>query len=90
MDYVSTKLKSLSYIELSNLIIVLKNDNKIFLKGLVNYSEVLSSLTKMALNELKRRADLIPSEKLFNDLTHTLQNGKGKSFNFKTIWSFKS
>ena len=62
------KLEKLNYFELSHLLTVLRRDKQTFTVCLIKTPEHIDSLILKVIKEVERRALLIPSEKLLNDL----------------------
>lgn len=68
MDYVNDKLQGFSYFQLSHLLEELKRDKKAFKINSVDVPKGLQSLINKTLAEIEKRAELIPTEKVQNDL----------------------
>jgi len=76
MRYIYDKLDTLNYYDLSKLLSFLRLRQKLFKITNINAPEY-DNLAKMVFEECNKRADLIPREKLKNDL----------EFNYILLWS---
>jgi hypothetical protein len=68
MDYINDKLQSLNYWELSCLLSSLKRDKQAFITSEIETPKQIQGLINKTWQEIEKRAELIPSEMLKNDL----------------------
>jgi hypothetical protein len=68
MGYINNKLDSLDYYQLSHLLTTLRRDKQSFFVCMMETPKHLTSLISKVIEEIEKRADLIPSEKVMNDL----------------------
>ncbi len=71
MAYINDKISSLDYYQLTELLSVLEKDKKkYYFFGLLNAPEHLVSLISLVKEKQFKMAELIPTEKLLNDLNY--------------------